>query len=179
MAASSARVATACSVPFLPALLLHLGMQITLPAVLEPHRTYLDRANELAGPHPLVALQCRLMCLQLAMAARSERRDLSELAACELRQWVLATLEECEAARARLGATAADPEAALAALRALGLELIARANHSDRPDVHPSPALPWTVQEAPLVAKCFHAGAVLLDCCKQFGPLPAELLQAH
>ena len=139
-----------------------LGMQSTLPAVLEPHRTYLDRAHELAGPHPLVALQCRLMCLQLAMAARSDRRDLSELAACELRQWVVTTLEECEAARARLGATAADPEAALAALRALGLELIARASHSDRPDVHPSPALEWTVQEAPLVAKCFHAGAVLL-----------------
>ena len=91
-------------------------MQSSLPAVLEPHRTYLDRAHELAGPHPLVALQCRLMCLQLAMAARSDRRDLSELAACELRQWVVTTLEECEAARARLGATAADPEAALAAL---------------------------------------------------------------
>ena len=89
-------------------------MQFTLPAVLEPHRTYLDRANELAGPHPLVALQCRLMCLQLAMVARSECRDLTELAACELRQWVLTTLEECEAARARLGATAADPEAGLA-----------------------------------------------------------------
>ena len=154
-------------------------MQSTLPAVLEPHRTYLDRAHELAGPHPLVALQCRLMCLQLAMAARSERRDLTELAACELRQWIVTTLEECEAARARLGATAADPKAALAALRALGLELIGRASHSDRPDVHPSPALEWTVQEAPLVAKCFHAGAVLLDCCKQFGPLPAELLQAQ
>ena len=137
-------------------------MQSSLPAVLEPHRTYLDRAHELAGPHPLVALQCRLMCLQLAMAARSERRDLTELAACELRQWVVTTLEECEAARARLGATAADPEAALAALRALGLELIGRASHSDRPDVHPSPALEWTVQEAPLVAKCFHAGVVLL-----------------
>ena len=102
------------------------AMKSALPAVLEPHRTYLDRANELAGPHPLVALQCRLMCLQLGMAARG-RQDLSELAACELRQWVVSTLEECEAARARLGATAADPEAALAALRSLGLELIARA----------------------------------------------------
>ena len=214
-------------------------MNIALPAVLEPHRTYLDRANELAGPHPLVALQCRLMCLQLAMVARSERRDLSELAACELRQWVVTTLEECEAVRARLGATAADPEAALAALRSLGFELIGRArplrhnpspnprpisrtlasavaltptpeqaSHSDRPDAHPSAALPWTVhltltltltltlsaalfssiprggrraepatramahdgrsphpgqvQEAPLVAAAYHAGAVLL-----------------
>ena len=91
-------------------------MQFTLPAVLEPHRTYLDRANELAGPHPLVALQCRLMCLQLAMVARSECRDLTELAACELRQWVLTTLEECEVARARLGATAADPEARIGTL---------------------------------------------------------------
>ena len=151
-----------------------LGMQSSLPAVLEPHRTYLDRAHELAGPHPLVALQCRLMCLQLAMAARSERRDLSELAACELRQWIVTTLEECEAARARLGATAADPEAALAALRALGLELIARASHSDRPDVHPSPALEWTVQEAPLVAKCFHAGAVLLGQIEAHHPNDTE-----
>ena len=100
-------------------------MQSTLPAVLEPHRTYLDRANELTGPHPLVALQCRLMCLQLAM---TERRDLPELAACELRQWITTTLDECEAARARLSATATDPVTALAALRALGLELIARAN---------------------------------------------------
>ena len=98
-----------------------------LPSVLEPHRAYLDRANELAGSHPLVALQCRLMCLQLAMAARNERRDLTELAACELKQWILSTLKGCEAARAQLGAAAVDSGASLTALRALGLELIARA----------------------------------------------------
>lgn len=98
-----------------------------LPSVLEPHRTYLDRANELAGSHPLVALQCRLMCLQLAMAVRNERHDLTELAACELKQWILSTLKGCEAARAQLGAAAVDSRASLNALRALGLELIARA----------------------------------------------------
>ena len=40
-------------------------------------------------------------------------------------------------------------------------------------------ALQWTVQEAPLVAAAYHAGAVLLDCCKQYGPLPTELHQAQ
>ena len=35
------------------------------------------------------------------------------------------------------------------------------------------------MQEAPLVAAAYHAGAVLLDCCKQYGPLPTELHQAQ
>lgn len=153
---------------------------MALPAVAEPHRTYLDRASELQGSHPLVALQCRLMLLQLGMKLRQDQQNiLPELAAMELKQWLLTTMEECETARARLFENSG-PEEAKAALRAFGLNLLSRARHADRPDLHPSPALAWTLNEAPLVAKCFHAGAVILDCLKLHEPrLPPDLLQAQ
>ena len=65
-------------------------MRAPLPTSLEPHRTYQERADELRQSHPLVALQCRLMLLQLGM--RQTQEQLGDLAAAELRQWMVLSI---------------------------------------------------------------------------------------
>ena len=57
----------------------------------------------------------------------------------------------------------------------LGLDLYDRARAADRPATWPSTALAWSFDDAPRVAKCLHASAVVLDALKQFAPLPADL----
>mmetsp|Transcript_23508 Transcript_23508/g.60074 ORF Transcript_23508/g.60074 Transcript_23508/m.60074 type:complete len:335 (+) Transcript_23508:66-1070(+) len=62
------------------------------------------------------------------------------------------------------------------ALRMLAFDLYERARHSDKPDVYPSPSTTWGVTEAPKIARCLHAAAVILDAMKQFDPkLPADV----
>ena len=154
---------------------------MALPPSLARHRTYHDRAEELKNANPLVALQLRLMLLQLAMRQRQQGHALSEVDALELKQWLLAAMEQCERERSALGSsnTPCTADHAQVALRAFGLDLLARAGAADKPDVYPSASLPWTVQMAPLVAQSYHAGAVCLDCLKQYGPLPADISHAQ
>jgi len=62
------------------------------------------------------------------------------------------------------------------AITMLALDLYERARAADKPDLYPSPSVQWGVVEAPRVAACLHATAVLLDCLKRFEKvLPAEL----
>ena len=63
------------------------------------------------------------------------------------------------------------------AIRLLAFDLYERARAADKPTTFPSPAITWSIVEAPRVAQCLHAAAVLLDCLKQFShPLPAQVL---
>merc|ERR1740130_1029067 len=57
----------------------------------------------------------------------------------------------------------------------LGLDLYERARAADQPATWPSPAISWSFDGAPRVAKCLHASAVVLDSLKQFAPLPADI----
>jgi hypothetical protein len=62
------------------------------------------------------------------------------------------------------------------ALRTLALDLYERGRQADKPDTFPSPSTSWGVSEAPKIARCLHASAVILDALKHFEPtLPAEL----
>jgi hypothetical protein len=64
------------------------------------------------------------------------------------------------------------------AIRACGLDLYERGRVADRPGTFPSPAVSWSVTDAPRVAQCLHAAAVVLDTLKLFRPdLPTDLQQ--
>jgi hypothetical protein len=64
------------------------------------------------------------------------------------------------------------------AIRVCGLDLYERSRVADRPGTFPSPAVAWSVTDAPRVAQCLHASAVVLDCLKLFSPdLPTDLKQ--
>lgn len=64
------------------------------------------------------------------------------------------------------------------AIRACGLDLYERGRVADRPGTFPSPAVAWSVTDAPRVAQCLHASAVVLDALKLFSPdLPTDLKQ--
>ena len=63
------------------------------------------------------------------------------------------------------------------AIRNLALDLYERGRQADKPGVYPSPAVQWSIVEAPKVAMCLHAAAVIMDSLKQFDPaLPVDLL---
>jgi hypothetical protein len=71
---------------------------------------------------------------------------------------------------------AARPSTPQEALKALAYNLYERARAVDRPATFPSPAVQWSIVEAPRVAMGLHAAAVLLDALKQFSPaLPADV----
>lgn len=64
------------------------------------------------------------------------------------------------------------------AIRMLAVDLYERARSADKPALFPSPSVQWGVVEAPRVAACLHASAVLIDCLKLFDDkaVPMDLL---
>jgi hypothetical protein len=63
------------------------------------------------------------------------------------------------------------------ALKMLALDLFERARAADKPNLYPSVGVSWSASDAPKVAQCLHACAVILDCMKQFNPkLPDDVL---
>ena len=145
-----------------------------LPVVMEPVRAYLDRANELQRPQPLVSHLLRLFAMNVSMQLRSRMRS-ADL------PYLLRLMDDLERERKVLAAQlAAADGGGRAALRRMAIDLYERAKGSDRPDIsNPHPSMKWTVVEAPKVAQCFHASAVLFDALRQFPELrqlPQELL---
>ena len=62
------------------------------------------------------------------------------------------------------------------ALRSLAYDLYERARAADDPKAYPSASTHWGIVDAPKIARGLHAAAVILDCLKRFGPMPAEVL---
>ena len=95
--------------------------------------------------------------------------------------YLLRLMDDLERERKVLAAQlAAADGGGRAALRRMAIDLYERAKGSDRPtSATRTPSMKWTVVEAPKVAQCFHASAVLFDALRQFPELrqlPQELL---
>jgi len=62
-------------------------------------------------------------------------------------------------------------------MRALAIDLFTRANAADQPNTSPHPLQRWSVVDAPKVAQCLHACAVVLDGVRSIRPLTSDELQ--
>ena len=123
--------------------------------------TYLLRAAELHGRHPIVAYRLRKHYLDLATSDFTgfDKELVGEL------------MQELEAAKAMMPHQAT-PEAANLEMHSLANDLRERASQNDRPDERPSiPLSRWWLDTAPQVCKAYHAAAVIVDACQQFGEL--------
>jgi hypothetical protein len=56
----------------------------------------------------------------------------------------------------------------------MALDLFAKATTADKPDAYPNAGNQWSVLEAPKVAKCFHACAVVFDALRLHAALSAD-----
>ena len=169
-----ARLLSSCTLATAAILQRNAMSTADLPVVMEPVRAYLDRANELQRPQPLVSHLLRLFAMNVSMQLRSRMRS-ADL------PYLLRLMDDLERERKVLAAQlAAADGGGRAALRRMAIDLYERAKGSDRPDIsNPHPSMKWTVVEAPKVAQCFHASAVLFDALRQFPELrqlPQELL---
>ena len=155
-------------------------MSLTFPAALAPYRAYSDRASELSSTSLQVAHQLRLTLALIAshvLRARPPHR--TDLEQTELSTFTAQLMEQLEHEKARLRAAPPATDAN-EALRSLALDLFARGQAADKPGVVPSPALEWSIQDAPRVAQCLHAAAVILDGLKVHTPtLPQDLLRTQ
>ena len=132
------------------------------PASLSHLQPYLDRADELQPADPKISYHLRVLA---ASAGLRHCRDPSA------KTFLFGLMDAIEAERSSgLQATPTDDEA----IRRFALGLFNRAKHSDKPDVLPSPHADWAVTEAPRVAQCYHASAVVFDAARQYAPLPPE-----
>ena len=134
-------------------------MSLTFPAALAPYRAYSDRASELASTSLQVAHVLRLTLALIAshvLRARPPHR--TDLEQTELSTFTAQLMEQLEHEKARLRAAPPATDAN-EALRSMALDLFARGQAADRPGVVPSPALEWSIQDAPRVAQCLHAAA--------------------
>ena len=155
-------------------------MSLTFPAALAPYRAYSDRASELASTSLQVAHQLRLtLALIASHVLRTRPPHRTDLEQTELSTFTAQLMEQLEHEKARLRAAPPATDAN-EALRSMALDLFARGQAADRPGVVPSPALEWSIQDAPRVAQCLHAAAVILDGLKVHTPtLPQDLLRTQ
>lgn len=122
-----------------------------LPASLEALRTFMERAAELREREPAVAYTCRLWVAHSA-------RELSLNA--EAQGWLKHLHAELAAEHAQL-----PPNVDLrAASESFATRLLGAAAASDRPGCAEM-----------RVAQAWYVASVVLDACKQFGPLPEHL----
>lgn len=138
-------------------------MSASVPTSLSSLRAYVDRAAELKALSPIVAYQLRVLTATIGI---SLARD------APAKLFLKGLLEQLEVEKA--GVSQQD-EDSVAAMSKLAIDLHGRAVNADQPDNLPSPALKWSITEAPRVAKCFHACAVVLDALRQLGPLTPVL----
>uniref|UniRef100_A0A7S0NUH5 Vta1/callose synthase N-terminal domain-containing protein n=1 Tax=Calcidiscus leptoporus TaxID=127549 RepID=A0A7S0NUH5_9EUKA len=126
-----------------------------LPISLKPVKPYLDRAAELKQKDPIVSYHCGFYALQEAMKLRANlpKADMG---------FVLSLMERLEQEKAQL------PEIDDAAVHIenFGQELFMRADDADRAG-----------RSNLNTGKAFLAAANVLETCKQFGDLPADLAE--
>lgn len=125
-----------------------------VPASLKAIKPYLEQAKREAAD-PIVAYHCRLYALQEAMALRSKipKDDMG---------YVIGLMDQLEAEKQTLG----ENDAPAVVVENLAQDLFARADDADRGGQSTLPT-----------AKGFLAAAHLFEVCKQFGELPADLLE--
>ena len=123
------------------------------PTSLKSVKPYLDRASEVQAKDPIVAYHCRLYALQEAMALRAKlpKADMG---------FVLTLMDELEAEKGALG----DLDSASAQVENFAQDLFQRADDADRAG-----------QSDLRTAKVYLAAANVMEACKQFGELPADL----
>ena len=123
-----------------------------LPASLKPIKAYLDQAKARAS-EPVIAYHCRLYALQEAMAMRAKlpKADMG---------FLLALMDECEQEKLRIG----EHDDAGVECENFAQDLFLKADDADRAG---RPNL--------TCAKNFLASAQLMEVCRQFGELPADL----
>ena len=138
-----------------------LNMSVRAPPALSHLQPYLDRAEELRPASVTVAYHLRVL-------AASAGLPHSGVAAAKT--FLLDLLDAIEAERGVARPAPTDDQA----IRRFALDLFHRARNSDKPDVLPSPHADWAVLEAPRVAQCYHASAVVFDAARQYAPLPDE-----
>ena len=136
-------------------------MSVRAPPALSHLQPYLDRAEELRPASVTVAYHLRVL-------AASAGLPHSGVAAAKT--FLLDLLDAIEAERGVARPAPTDDQA----IRRFALDLFHRARNSDKPDVLPSPHADWAVLEAPRVAQCYHASAVVFDAARQYAPLPDE-----
>ena len=136
-------------------------MSIRAPPALSHLQPYLDRAEELRPASVTVAYHLRVL-------AASAGLPHSGVAAAKT--FLLDLLDAIEAERGVARPAPTDDQA----IRRFALDLFHRARNSDKPDVLPSPHADWALLEAPRVAQCYHASAVVFDAARQYAPLPDE-----
>mmetsp|Transcript_2148 Transcript_2148/g.4481 ORF Transcript_2148/g.4481 Transcript_2148/m.4481 type:complete len:327 (-) Transcript_2148:492-1472(-) len=125
------------------------------PPSLKPVKPYLDRAAELKEKDPIVSYHCRLYALQEAMHLRASipKADMG---------FVLSLMDSVEQEKARLP----ELEDAQIHVENFGQELFIRADDADRAG-----------RSDLRTGKAFLAAANVLETCKQFGELPADLAE--
>lgn len=130
-----------------------------LPPSLKPIATYLQRAREIAPRAPVVAYYARLYALQLALELRPkmEKADMGTL---------LQLMDAMEEEKRRTDLSQADVPSAL--VEDFAQDLFARADEVDRAGVADMK-----------VGRAFYAASVVIDVCRQFGELPADLHEKH
>ena len=127
---------------------------MVLPQALTPIAAYLDRARELRARHPIPAHTLRILAMHIGLQQHPDN---------DAKEFLAALMGELEAERAGHVPAALSPHKMMSDL---AMDLNARAIAADQASS--------TVQ-APVVAQCFHAAAVLLDGCRLFAPLSYAL----
>ena len=135
-----------------------------LPSSLGVVRPYLDRSLELATAAPIVAHQLRVLAMHVALQLP---RDAAA------RRFLTALMHQLETDAQLLGESGEAP-AVEAPIRRMALDLFAKATTADKPDAYPNAGNQWSVLEAPKVAKCFHACAVVFDALRLHAALSAD-----
>ena len=124
-----------------------------VPVSLKAIKPYIERWQEIKPRDPIVAYHCRLFALQQAMEKRAEipKEDM---------KYILSLMDALEAEKATLG----DLEDAGVQVENFGQELFQKADDNDRAG-----------QSDLRTAKAFLAAGHVMESCKQFGELPADL----
>ena len=125
-----------------------------LPASLKAVKPYLEQAR-LRVSEPVISYHCRLHALQEAMEMRSNipKADMG---------FILALMDSLEKEKATVG----EHDDASALCENFAQDLFQKADDADRAG-----------QSTLNVAKDFLASAHLMEACKQFGELPADLVE--
>lgn len=130
-----------------------------LPPALKPIATYLQRAKEIAPKDAIVAYYTRLYAMQLALDLRSKmaKEDMPVL-------FELMDAMEGEKQKTDLAAV----EVPSVHVENFAQDLFIRADELDRQGTSDM-----------RVARAFYAASVVIDVCRQFGELPADLQEKH
>ena len=126
-----------------------------VPASLKAVKPYIERATELQAKDPIVAYHCRLYALQEAMRIRANipKEDMG---------FVMGLMDTLEKEKGVLG----DLDSPSVLVENFAQDLFQRADDADRAGRYDM-----------RTGKAFLVASQLIDVCKQFGELPADLAE--